>query len=326
MMGGLGSQMFKFAFYELLRNKVDEDIYIDNNYYKITKQWNGYELDRIFGIEANSIDIDESIFLKRCFSTNQYRAFILNELSRRKDKVFYSYRSQFFRWEGKPKYIFIFKGLIKDTINAIVTESIKMKLLSLQNNEIYNTLADQYSNEVFEKEKVIYFDEFCHNSDFYFAGIRSQLIGIFQFKPFDDTLNKKISLLMAETESVAIHIRRGDHLFDNGDLVSSGYYLKSINLIKNKIFNPIFFIFSDDLEWCRENIERIGLSDEQEEINFINWNTAEESYRDMQLMTYCKHHVLAISSFGWWGYYLARFNNGVSCAPNGFWDNVQYHF
>lgn len=72
------------------------------------------------------------------------------------------------------------------------------------------------------------------------------------------------------------------------------YYARAIARIQAEVKNPRFFVFSNDLAWCRAHLE-------VENVVFVDWNQAEKSYRDMQLMSLCKHHIVANSSFSWWG-------------------------
>ena len=130
---------------------------------------------------------------------------------------------------------------------------------------------------------------------------------------------------MEQSESVAAHVRRSDHMYDNIRLFEEQYFVKAVNYIKEQTQNPVFYIFSDEPQWCRENMQTLGLT-ASDNVEIIDWNIGEESYRDMQLMTYCKHNILAISSFSWWGYYLSRQSDKVVCAPEGYWMEVPVHF
>ncbi|RHG32111.1 hypothetical protein DW261_14495 [Fusobacterium varium] len=99
----------------------------------------------------------------------------------------------------------------------------------------------------------------------------------FKFPPITEDKNLYIKNEIEKVESISIHVRRGDYI---GNKVLDGlapleYCERALRYIKEKIKNPVFFIFSDDIEWCKENLK----------INFptyyINWNKEEESFRDM---------------------------------------------
>ena len=148
----------------------------------------------------------------------------------------------------------------------------------------------------------------------------------FRVPDFVKEQNREIAGRMMEGNSVALHVRRGDHMYDNGDLFQSGYFAKAVNFIKNYTKEKqIFYIFSGEMEWCREHLRELGL-DDSDEVVYVDWNCGEESFRDMQLMTYCQHNILPISSFSWWGYYLSNAKNKIVCAPKGYWLEVEHHF
>lgn len=119
------------------------------------------------------------------------------------------------------------------------------------------------------------------------------------------------------SNSVSVHIRRGDYLTLSdvyGGICTEDYYKKSIEYIKDKETNPIFFIFTNDIEWCKL------FFDGHEEVVFVQGNEVEHSYMDMILMTYCKHHIIANSSFSWWGAWLSK-HKGITIAPSRWLNN-----
>ena len=72
------------------------------------------------------------------------------------------------------------------------------------------------------------------------------------------------------------------------------------------------------------NLHKFGLNG-QDKIIPINWNKGKESYKDMQLMTFCQHNIIPISSFSWWGAYLSNRCDKITVAPIGHGMNMQYH-
>ena len=75
--------------------------------------------------------------------------------------------------------------------------------------------------------------------------------------------------------------------------MSLKYYEDAISLIKLKVENPLFIIFSNDLNWCKSNLKF-------NDAIFVNWNVEIKSFRDMQLMSMCNHNIISNSSFSWW--------------------------
>jgi hypothetical protein len=125
--------------------------------------------------------------------------------------------------------------------------------------------------------------------------------------------NFQISRQMIEKNAVSLHVRRGDYLTaKNAILFQScdvGYYRRAIELIASKISDPFFYIFSDDPKWVRENLAVDGPH------LYVEHNKNEDSYIDMQLMSLCKHHVIANSTFSWWGAWLNASSQKMVVAP-----------
>lgn len=169
-----------------------------------------------------------------------------------------------------------------------------------------------YDASVFAQKSLTVFDQ-CWTSWRYFEGVESSLRASLTFPPIKDLENGNIATLMQNHDSVAVHVRRGDYLSSPvlGGLVGIEYYAAAIQLMRSEVRNPVFYIFSDDISWCRANIlPLLG----QEPV-FVDWNHRSQSYVDMQLMSMCKHHIIPNSSFSWWGAYLAKHNQQIVVAP-----------
>lgn len=335
ILGGLGSQMMKFAFYIKMKELVhDEDVYIDTTFFLQNKCWNGFELKRIFNINEKDFvelysDTERKQLLKGETPKKNYYESALNKMSElnSKERIYYIYR-------GRKRLYFsenCFAKKIYNEINKIYTK------LYFVYNRYFNSeyersceagqgnYLDRYTKNYNTAGENIYYDEFNHVSDRYFSGIREKLQEIFKFPEFKEEKNITLVEEMKASNSVAVHVRLTDHMYDNGTLIENGYYKKAVAYIKDNIEEPFFYIFADDYNWCSENMNILGLN-ENDSFKFITWNRNEESYRDMQLMTYCKHNILAISSFSWWGYYLSQYANKIVCAPKGYWLEVKNHF
>lgn len=119
-----------------------------------------------------------------------------------------------------------------------------------------------------------------------------------EFAPLEDDRNKRYAEEIQRTTSVALHVRRGDFVTLRLDAPAENYRV-AVNIMKEQLENAHFFLFSDDMDWCRANREEMGLR--EEEVTFVEGNDRDgRNYLDMQLMTYCKNVVLAqISSFSY---------------------------
>lgn len=113
---------------------------------------------------------------------------------------------------------------------------------------------------------------------------------------------------------ISLHVRRGDIAANPASLAFHGlcsldYYRRAIEYITARIDDPEFYIFSDDIPWVKENL---SLS---QPCHYIDHNSGSESYNDMHLMSLCKHHIIANSSFSWWGAWLNPSPEKIVIAP-----------
>ena len=114
-------------------------------------------------------------------------------------------------------------------------------------------------------------------------------------------------------ESVCVHVRRGDYMTATGfSICSIDYYLNSISCIKDKINSPVFFVFSDDIEWCRNNI--VG-----ENIQYME--ALRPDYEDFEIMRNCKHFIISNSTFSWWAAYLGERQDSCVITPKTWFDD-----
>lgn len=118
----------------------------------------------------------------------------------------------------------------------------------------------------------------------------------------EETIHK-----MEETESVSVHIRRGDYLDGTnraifGGICTEDYYHAAIDFIRERKPEARFFFFSDDIPYVKEHYQG-------ENYEMIDWNHGKNSFYDMMLMSRCKHNICANSTFSFWG---ARLNPNAS--------------
>ena len=116
-------------------------------------------------------------------------------------------------------------------------------------------------------------------------------------------ISNKVRKKIKNTESVSIHIRRGDYLNPENQAIYGGicteeYYEKAISYMEEKLWNPHFFIFSDDAEYAKKTYTK-------DNYTVVDINHGRDSFFDMHLMGCCKHNICANSTFSFWG---ARLN------------------
>ncbi|WP_420247500.1 alpha-1,2-fucosyltransferase [Citrobacter sedlakii] len=142
-----------------------------------------------------------------------------------------------------------------------------------------------------------------------------------KFKPvFIDEDAFKLAEEIKSVNSVIIHVRRGDYInnpiaLKNHGVCSLNYYKKSIDTIKKIKGNVVFYVFSDDIDWCKENLLVEVLK--QDNCVFISGKSQET---DLWLMSCGKNHIIANSSFSWWGAFLSEYADQVVIAPQPWFD------
>ncbi len=232
--GGLGNQIFEYAFYLYLKKGTNDNVY---GYYNKTwlKGHNGLEIQNVFDIEL-------------------------------------------------PKSA-VFANLIAIIIRFI-------------NRFFKNTHFISSENSL--KMGAVYFDGWWQNKMFY----KEQNDWI-KFKEFElDHINSRHIKEIQQSQSISIHIRRGDYITNQfvnkyGGVCTKEYYKEAIQIIHENFNAPKFYVFSDDMEWVKANLPL-------ENAIYVSNNSGDKSYLDMYLMSHCKANIIANSSFSYWGAYLNR--------------------
>ena len=139
----------------------------------------------------------------------------------------------------------------------------------------------------------------------YFEAIAQQLMQ--EIEPLEPL--SPVSAAVAEqidsSMSVALHVRRGDYTSLAAAAALHGvlpvsYYEAALQRVRDRIGAPRFFVFSDDMDWCRANLPLPAA-----ESTFVSHNIGPDAWQDLVLLSRCRHHVIANSSFSWWGAWLA---------------------
>ena len=276
--GGLGNQMFIYAF-KISLSKVNKAV-LFHPYRKNSSQYGhaGYQLEQIFNIEKEGL-------LTR---------FVLLLLS-----IYY----QLIRLFPAKKRVSL--------LGLVGIHEFRVP----ENFVYYNGIVDSYHDKTLFRG--------TWQSEKYFSTVSDEVRNVFSFK--ESLLNKKTKELLQEIERlnnpVSIHIRRNDYLSPNyisgfGGICTLDYYRMAIDTIIQNVDNPVFFVFSDDIGWCKENLNT-------EQVVFIDWNVGVESWQDMFLMSKCKHNIIANSSFSWWGAWLNSNPDKIVIAPRIWWNGLK---
>jgi hypothetical protein len=160
-------------------------------------------------------------------------------------------------------------------------------------------------------------------SEKYFVDIAETIRREFAFRDPPDPDNEEWATKMREGASVAVHVRRGDYVNDpeataHQGLCSVDYYNRAIEFMRARVPEARFFVFSDDLDWARDNL-MLG-----EGAEFVSNNRGAASDQDLRLMTFAHHNILANSSFSWWGAWLNQNVSKLVVAPRRWMNDLSF--
>lgn len=259
--GGVGNQLFQFAFGEYIRYNYGINVYYDISSFGILETYRDYQLDVI--TKKLPVYKTNPLFFSRY---NKYIRFILRQIYRSLPGI---------------KYICDYEDLFEE---AILTDS-------------------NYST--------IYFDGYWHNKKYAEWLSKNHPEVLSPVDEIPDVLMDYYNLVNSE-EVISLHIRRGDYLKpENSNLVgacSNGYYEKAIEILKEKHPNSKILVFSDDLDWVRENLH-FDLP-----MNVVR-NDEIKPFWYIYLMSKCNYHVISNSTFSWWGAFLDSKENKEVIMP-----------
>lgn len=274
LQGGLGNQLFQYAFGLSVSKKLNAALYFDLSFYK---QNHGL-VPRAFALDIFTGGVNIA-------SHNLVSSFLT-------------------------------PGLVQKILNKT----------GISKKSIYRENSLRFNNDVFNVKPTAYFEGFWQ-SEQYFGDIEQAVRHAFTFKaPLNPQSQTIANKLAGEAGSVSVHIRRGDYVISKTTselhgICNESYYKSAITLIKEKVSHPRFYFFSDDPEWVKQQ-----LLPATDNATLINHNTDTDSWQDMALMSKCKHHIIANSSFSWWGAWLNPGNQKIVIAPRNWFNNETAYF
>lgn len=257
--GGLGNQLFQYAFAKYLATKNNCVLKLDVSSYE-NYEWHNYSLSRL--------SIDE---------------------------VFAS-----------PVECDKYKGIRLNFFQKIYRKLLGLNYLLVEGNFQFNP--------DYELKKVpIYLDGYWQSEN-YFKEIELKIRNDFFIKIPPSKKNQVLIEKMQQENAVSLHIRRGNyvnvsHVNETHGTSSLEYYNEAVKIISTKVVDPIFYIFSDDILWAKNNLNL------NFETVFVDINDAKSDYEDLRLMSTCKHNITANSTFSWWGAWLNANNSKIVICP-----------
>lgn len=276
--GGLGNQMFQYAAGFYLSKKYKKKLILDiSAYNESLQQTRKYEL-KYFNITGGIINQKEA----------------LNYLN--------------------PREKILNKIINTIKIKGVIAKKILI-ILQILNDKIKKRIKEKDFFNKPDNNKIIYLNG-TFFGDIYFKKYQKNILEQFTLKNEYTTskLKKEIDDIN-KVNSVSIHIRRGDYIKNKNkkiyNILPIEYYRKAIKIITQNTKNPIFFVFSDDIDWCKCNLKKIS-----RDLIFIK---KQDSYKDIELMKNCKHNIIANSSFSWWGAYLNQNKDKIVICPKKYY-------
>lgn len=270
--GGLGNQMFQYAFGYVLVKKFGFDVVFDYAFFEEIKKYD----------ETTTREFELGVFNLECPEATQ------EDL----DKIIYSPRTS--------------------KIKKFLWEILRIKKYKPEGNTCLQTKPYFFDKSLFRNTSYYCYNGYFQNEK-YFKFFREDILNIFSLKEPLDEKNQSVLDVIKSTNSVSVHVRRGDYVTLESASKFHGlcpieYYEKAINYIAKQVKNPHFFLFSDDIGWVAKNL-KINHS-----YTVIDFNQG-KGYADLELMKNCKHNIIANSSFSWWGAWLNENPQKIVVAP-----------
>ena len=159
-------------------------------------------------------------------------------------------------------------------------------------------------------------------SEKYFIDIADSIRREFTVKDRPDEVNTMLLERIDSANAVSLHVRRRDYVSNPRTrnihgVLDIDYYISALDLITQQNKDAHVFVFSDDIPWARENF-KISLP-----VDFIDYNGIDKDYEDLRLMSHCKHHIIANSTFSWWGAWLVENPNKLVVAPKKWFSDME---
>jgi hypothetical protein len=251
-----------------------------------------YALGRQLSIAKNTpLQLDTSSY--KIDTLREYRLDSFNISASHSEKL------PFFATDGRARYL----NKVIQTIRGAFSKPF----------QIIKEKNFSFDSAIFDCSDQAYLDGFWQ-SEKYFTRVASTIREDLRLKkPLQGEL-KGIVEKIIETNSISLHVRRGDYVSNPATTAFHGvcetaWYEEAAKFLESKVNQPAFFVFSDDYEWARENLRF------QSPAIFIKPSLDGQECNDMYAMSLCKHNIIANSSFSWWGAWLNTNPEKIVVAP-----------
>lgn len=266
--GGLANQVYQYIFtrFAELSRPEEEPWLLDDSFFFVNNVHNGYELEKVFGIKAN--------LLSKNFEPEVWEEFIKNKQNGISIP-------QSFKNLGFPI--------------QMITEFDNYKEHNPFDGRVGYVPENQFLPDIIDVPgEITYYHGYWLDFN-YFLTYRDILSKELSFPPLEDAKNLSYAVQILSTDSVAVHIRRGDYVA-LGISLTSDYYLQNSRQILEHHPDAVFFIFSDDIAWCKAHSTELGFQLPRQTV-YVDGNIAGKNYIDLQLMHLCKGMLMSKSAF-----------------------------
>lgn len=190
---------------------------------------------------------------------------------------------------------------------------LRESLRSIGARRLVNERHFHVDEHVFRTQPPVYLNG-CWQSERYFLCCGEQIRRDFALKNNPIGSNKDWLSLINNKNSVCVHVRRGDYIMNQQfnqihGTCEPAYYLRARDTLSAIVNHPIFFVFSDDLEWAKANISFL------EPVYWVDENSHDKDYEDFRLMCACRHFIIANSSLSWWAAWMGLYHEKTIIAP-----------
>jgi hypothetical protein len=275
LIGGMGNQLFQYAVGKALAVKNNTDLLFDITGYN---HQSGFITPREYALKYFQIE--------EHFATS-------DDL-----KIF-----------GKQEGSFIGRRI----------QNIPQKYFGIKNPKVFQESKHSFQKELLLLGDNIYLEGYWQTEK-YFQDIADIIRKEFTLKKEFSVDDQEITQHIQNSNGISLHVRRGDYVSSpkanaHHGTCSPEYYASAIRLITVNIPDPHFFVFSDDIDWCKNNLKF------NDPVTFVSDGKLKD-YEELMLMSYCKHNIIANSSFSWWGAWLNKNQQKKVIAPKTWVQNT----
>lgn len=284
---GLGNQMFQYNLYSLLREMYpDTEVRADVTWFYTQDEHHGFELRRIFeGVPGTAFELKEAT-ASEIFSVSGQIPTPVNGVLAKPIKYLLGPVNRKLRESGKCERC----GVTLNSFEGDISLDMIRNLDVTRNCYIFGFFIE----EEFYRDRI--------------RALKTELV----FPPMSGE-NERLSREIEETNSVSVHVRRGDYLSQTYSgrflCLDMDYYKPAVDVVRQHLENPKFYIFSEDADYVREAFSWLDNK------TVVDINSGNDSFRDMVLMTKCKANIIANSTFSQWASILNENTDHITVYP-----------